>query len=769
MKYVFGAILALTMTSWPVTGKEKEPVNYVDMFIGTSNSRWMLGPYAQVPFGMVQLGPDNQDNVWMGGYEWSISNISGFSHIHAWTMGGLMMMLSTTDIAIGNPSSDSPYQGANAGYHSRILKESEMASPGYYRATLYDSDVDAEMTATTHCGAHRYTFHKELDARILIDLLFPTEWDYGFSVSDASITKTSPSEIEGYADCQSGPWSWWNEYKLHFVLKFSKDFKSVNCWNNGNILYGVDSIRGKDDIGAFVTFDIEDGESVTVCSGLSLVSIDQARLNLETEVGPLGYDFDKVRCHARDVWNRLLGRVKVYGGTEKDKVKFYTNLYRAFAGKQTWSDVNGKYIDAMEREQTLNHGAMYGGDAFWNTYWNLNGLWSVVAPEIIDNWVTTQLEMFKHTGWTCKGPTGLEYSGIMEGSHEIALMVAAYQKGIRKDGDDIFKAALKNVTESGSEHPGGGYAGNPELDIYIKYGYMPKEYGVISKTLDYAFDDWCVSQMAYATGNDKIGNELEKRSGNWRNAFNPETGFVTMRDKSGAWDPDFNAFSNIGFIEGNSWQYSWYVPHGVKDLVKMLGADRFNKRLEEGFEKSERHRFAAHAFDRTSGQTAEFYINQGNEVNMCTPYLFNYSGKPWLAQKWSRAIMDSFYGSTPYHGWEGDEDDGQMSAWFVMSALGLFEMDGGCSIDPGFDIGSPLFKKITIMLDERYFPGKTFTIEAKGNSKTNVYVQEARLNGKKLSEPKIKFKDIVKGGTLTLEMGPKPSRCFGGDPDKQKL
>lgn len=233
------------------------------------------------------------------------------------------------------------------------------------------------------------------------------------------------------------------------------------------------------------------------------------------------------------------------------------------------------------------------------------------------------------------------------------------------------------------------------------------------------------------------------------------------RDSLGNWDPDFDVFSNKGFIEGNSWQYSWYVPHDIPGLVDFLGKDLFNSRLEEGFIKSEKHKFAAHVFDRTTGQSAEFYINQGNEVNMCTPFLFNYSGKPWLAQKWSRAILDSFYGSTPYHGWEGDEDEGQMGGWYVMSALGLFEMNGGVSLKPELELSSPLFNKITIRLDPGYYKGKTFTIEARNNSKENIYIQKAYLNGKELKQPRIPFAAIVSGGTLLLEMGDKPKfDCF---------
>ncbi|MDR2955758.1 MAG: GH92 family glycosyl hydrolase [Prevotella sp.] len=741
-----------------ISTQAQKPVDYVDMFIGTSNSRWMLGPYAQEPFGMIQLGPDNQGNVWMGGYEYAINSISGFSHIHAWTMGGLMLMPTTADLALGNPSVDSPYKGANAGYHSRIMKDTEVASPGYYSVFLYDHEVKVELSATTRCGIHRYTFPKRKESRVLVDLLFPTEWDYGFKVKDAKITKVSNTELEGYADCQSGSWSSWNEYKLHFVIRFSKPFQALNGWNEGREYDDIETIEGKNDIGVYALYTTEKDEEITVSTAISLVSVEQARLNMDAELAPLDYNFDTVKTQTRDKWNAILSKIKVEGKNEQDKKKFYTNLYRAYAGKQTWNDVNGKYMDACENVQQLESGNMYGGDAFWNTYWNLNGLWSMITPDIVDDWVTTQLEMFKHTGWTSKGPAGLEYSGIMEGSHEMALMVGAYQKGIRKDGEAIYEAILKNVAEPGINHPCGGNCGNPQLDTYIEYGYMPMERGVVSKTLDYAFDDWTVGQMALVLGKKKDAKKFIDRSMNYKNAFHPVAKYVTRRSEDGNWDPNFDVFSNQGFIEGNSWQYSWYVPHDIPGLVQFLGKDLFNSRLEEGFEKSEEHKFAAHVFDRTMGQSAEFYINHGNEVNMCTPFLFNYSGKPWLTQKWTRAILNSFYGDTPYHGWEGDEDEGQMSAWYVMGAMGMFEMTGGVDANSKVELASPIFDKITIELDQSYYKGKTFVIEAHNNYKENIYVQSVTLNGKKLKEPRILFSEIVKGGHLLFEMGSTPNK-----------
>lgn len=737
---------------------EFNPVDSVDVFIGTSNSRWMLGPYATVPFGMIQLGPDNQGVVgaynWMGGYEYALNSIDGFSHLHAWTMAGLRIMPTTADFVFQDRPTDSPYKGAESGYHSRILKETEKASPGYYSAFLYDHEVKAEMTVTTRCSMQRYIFPKKNESRILIDLFFPAE--YSFDISDAVIRKVSSTEIEGYADTHAAGF---NDYKLCFLIQFDKPFDTFNGWNNNNLKRNITEISGAGDVGAFVTYKTERDEPIKVRTAVSLVSVDQARVNLETEMKPYNWDFDAVKKDAREKWNELLSRIKVEGGTTEDRLKFYTNLYRVFAAKQTWNDVNGFYTDAAENVQQLKYCKnIYGGDAFWNSFWNINGLLSIMAPEIVENWVGTQLEMFDHTGWTCKGPAGIEYSGIMEGSHEIALMVSAFQKNIIKDpktAEKIYEAIRLMMTHEGKDVYG-GWAGNPQLNEYVKYGYVPVESGKTNKTLDYAFDDYCVAQMAKALGKKQDYQYFIKRSKNYRNVFNEDLKFVVPRDSMGNWLRDYDEFSNFSFVEGNGWQYSFYVPHDVDGLINLTGKDLFNRRLNDGFEKSVEYKFAAHALDRTTGERAEFYINQGNEINMQAAFLFNYSGKPWLTQKWSRAILDAYYGSTPYFGWEGDEDEGQMGAWFVMSSMGLFEMRGGTESRPEIELTSPLFDKITIQLDNHYFPGEEFVIIAHNNSKENRYVQRIRLNGKELKEPRIYFDQISEGGKLEFDMGPEP-------------
>ena len=755
--------LMLILSLLPLTA-QKQPWEYVNLFTGTSNSRWMLGPYAGVPYGMVQLGPDNQESGWMAGYEYSISNVTGFSHLHAWTMAGLMVMPATQDFTKENGASSKAYRGAGAGFHSRIDKASEKASPGYYSCELYDADCRAELTATTHCGFHRYIFHKDVDdARILLLLKFPTE--YELKITEAYMQQKDSQTVEGYAAIQKD----YGDYTLYFSIRFSRPFDSFNGWDNQIFRKNVDSIRGKDDIGGFVNFHVKQGDSLLMKVGLSLVDLDGARNNLASEIDPFGWNFNGAAASARGQWNELLSRIEV-SGSEENKEKFYTNLYRSFA-KQTWSDEDGRYRDPFNRIQQLpKGGVMYGGDAFWNTFWNFNSILSLIAPAVMNNWVRTELELFDRTGWTNNGPTGLKMTGVMEVTHEIALMVSAYQKGIRDyDTAKLYQAVRHNGTVQGRRLPGNGLSGMERLDLYNKLGYVPVEVDKASRTLDYAYTDFCAAQLALSMGQLDDYRFFLSRSGNWKNQFHPVLKWQVPRDASGKWkDKDYSPFSGRGWVEGNGWQYTWYVPHDVKGLVQLMGRDLFNQRLEEGFEKSARFDYNAYAFDRYQPQALEYYVNHGNEENMQASFLFNYSGKPWLTQKYSRAILDAYYGNTPYHGWLGDEDEGQMSGWFVIASMGLFEMNGGVTENPFFDLGSPLFDSITIHVDKRYNGGKIFTIRTINNSPSNVYIQSALLNGEPLHAPRLPFMELVKGGELILRMGDNPNAGWWVDESQQK-
>ncbi|MBZ4192242.1 GH92 family glycosyl hydrolase [Niabella beijingensis] len=732
--------------------QQKQPVDYVDPFIGTSNSRWMLFPGATMPNGMVKLSPDNQRNVWQGGYEYSIGSIHGFSHIHGWTMAGLLTMPTNGDLSLTPGLPDDPFKGAGAGYHSRFRHEDEKAAPGYYSVYLLDSRIKAELTATERTGVQRYSFPADSSNRVMIQLNLPSE--YGIELKDAMITRVSNSEVEGVAHTVSAGF---NDYRLYFVMQFSKPFAAFHGFTGQGVVT-ADTVREQGGIGAYVDFPSATPQQVILRTGISFVSNAQARLNLKTELKAFDWDFDAIAAHSRDVWSHLLNTIHVSGGSEENKTKFYTNLYRCFTAKMIMSDVNGRYRDACEKEQQLPAGrsVMIGGDAYWNSFWNLNLLWTLCTPGMVQQLVDTQLELYEKTGWLSKGPAGIEYSGIMEGSHEMALMTSAYRKGIVKENAATAYAAMKKHVTVEPQPLCGGNPGNPQISVYAEKGYVPVEKGVTSKTLDYAYDDWCVAQMAALLNKKQDYRFFLNRASSWKNVFDTASGFVVPRKADGTFIPDFDRFSVNHFIEGNSWQYSFYVPHDVEGLIRLVKQERFLSRLKEGFRKSEFHRFAAHALDRTMGQSAEYYINHGNEVNMQAAYLFNYAGQPQLTQYYTRKILDTFYDASPYVGWNGDEDEGQMGAWFVISALGLFEMNGGTSEGLRVDITSPLFPEARIRLDNAYYKGKEFVIRAHHHSPDNIYIQSAKLNGRTLKENYISFNDIVNGGVLELYMTATP-------------
>jgi predicted alpha-1,2-mannosidase len=768
MKQWFINFFCVAVLSSQLFAQTKQPVDYVDPKIGTAqpNSRWMMFPGATTPFGMVALSPDNLDMTgWIkGGFDPKQKNIAGFSHIHAWTMSGLQVMPTTGKLEV-KPKRDDV---SGNSYRSRF--SNDVASPGYYSVFLDDYNIKAELTATTRTGFHKYTFPKSDSSHILFDLKFPSE--YNFDLINARLKKVSDTEIVGFSrqleKYYSGPWQ---EYTLHFVIKFDKPFKSFGFWNDEQSRLDTDYQECiKDaDIGAFANFTTTEGEVIQVKIGFSLVSIEQARLNLDTETAPFGWNFDKAKNQAHETWNNLLSKVEVQGTNETDKIKFYTNFYRSFCSRATLSDVNGQYKDMCEQTNQLKNpnSPVYGCDAFWNTFWNLNQLWCLITPEYANQWVNSQLEMCDKGGWLCKGPAGFEYSNIMEAEHEIALIVGAYQKGIRNfDIEKAYEAMKKMQTVKGQNHGCGGVVGNFDLPEYMQLGYVPFEVGSISHTLEYAYDDWCVAQMAKALGKTEDYEYFMKRSQNYRHIFDPSVGYMRPKSKDGNWVKDFDPYSdgkrriNIDdditcnpysdFVEGNSWQYTFFVPHDMFGLIKLIGKDSFNNRLLEGFQESKEFRYSHWK-----------YVAHGNQPNMQAAYLFNYSGMPWETQNYAREILNVYYGSKPEDGYPGDEDEGQGGSWFVMSAMGMFEMDGGVSTKPIYELGSPLFNKITLHLDKNYYSGNDFVIEAINNSNKNRYIQSATLNGKPLNVPWFYHSELVKGGSLKLIMGSKPNKKWG--------
>lgn len=741
--------------------KLQTPADYVDTKMGTAHSRWMIAPGPWMPMSMVKISPDNQNRGWQAGYQPSIENIGTFSHIHEWTMGGLGLMPTGGPLQIKVGDELNP----DSGYRSRIDKSTEEAPLGYYKVLLADTHIWVEATATTRCGFFRYTFPQDKDGRVMIDLHIEAEYDYNLIATD--VKKVSDYRIEGLShQISPRPYVWSNdadqEYTVHFVVEFDRPIKNMGAWKNNDKI-ATSHLKGENmrDGGVWVEFDTSSSAVVKARTGISLVSIENASENLEKEVSrPFGWDYEAVVANQKTVWNDLLSRIKIEGNDRKEKVRFYTNMYRSMC-RNTWSDTNGEWMSASRQIKKFDnpeHVAL-GCDAFLNTFWNLNQFWNLVTPEWSSRWVHSQLAMFDTDGWLAKGPAGMKYIPVMVAEHEIPLIVSAYQMGIRDfDAEKALKAMVKMQTTPAG-HVAGGFAGNRDLVSYLTYHYVPSDMGRFSNTLEYSYDDWTVGQFAKTLGKETEYKIFSNRGSWWHNAINPENGYAHMRESNGKFVANFDPFrsgANHQYVEGNGWQLSYFVPQDVPGLISIMGEKSFVDRLDWGFTASESWRYNA-----PNDQYWDYPVVQGNQQSMHFAFLFNWANRPWLTQKWSRSILDKYYGSGLANAYLGDEDQGQMSSWFVMAAIGLFQTDGGCSAEPIYEITSPLYKKITIDLGQRYGRGGQFIIEARGTSQNNKYIQSATLNGKPLETFWFPASELLKGGLLILKMGSEPNPNWG--------
>ena len=724
---------------------------YVDTRMGTAHSRWMLAPGPWTPFSMVKLSPDNEGEQgvrkWQGGYDPTIESIGMFSHIHEWTMAGLGTMPVTGPLKT-KMGGESEIAGHADGYRSYIDKTSEVCKAGYYAVKLTDYDILAELTATDRCGFQRYTYPAGKTPRVMIDLLTPCE--YNFSILASEIRQMGPRRIEGFSK-QETQRVWSRDadqfYTIHFVIEFDRDIVNFGTWKTG----------------AWAEFaPCAAGTVVQMRSGISFVDLAGAANNLKREVEePFGWSFEKVRAANEKTWNDLLGRVKIASCDAREKKRFYTNLYRSFL-RNTFNDVDGRWNDPFGKIQKLNDpdARAMGCDAFWNTFWNLNQVWNLVGPEWSAKWVKSQMALYEAGGWLGKGPAGMRYVPVMVAEHEIPQMVSAWQMGIRAYDPKKLMAAFVKMQTTPAQKVGRGFAGNRNLSAYMKYHYVPSDKGTFSNSMEYSFDDWTVGQFAKAIGDEAAYKIFSDRGTWWKNAVNPESGYCHRRDSKGEWDKTLTTFSGgisgKGYVEGNAWQLTFFVPQDVPALVEIVGRKRFLERLTWGFEKSCPFRYNA-----PGENYAKYPVVQGNQQSMHFAFLFNWAKEPWNTQKWARSIMERFYGYGDSTAWLGDEDQGQMSAWFVMASLGLFQTDGGCRVNPVYEIASPLYREAVIDLCGRYGRGKTFKIKAHNASRINKYVQKAVFNGKPHNSFLLDAREVLKGGTLELWMGPEPNRKWG--------
>ena len=765
---VFGAWVLLCPLA---TLAQKRPIDYVNPNIGSVHCRWFFYTPAALPFGMAKLAPSTDGHYgskhgWQAnGYDDRHDSIEGFAHFHEFQVGGIVTMPTTGTLQATPGDLDKPDEG----YRSRFSKADEIARPGYYSVLLKDYGIKVELTATERVGFHRYTFPKSDAAHIVFDI--GNQQGESGDVTDAYVRCASDGEIEGYVityPIYTRKYQPDARIKMFFVAQLSKSPRAVGAIHKGQVKPGEREARGPG-AGLYLNFSTGEQETVEMKVGLSYTSLDNARLNLATEAA--GKTFDQVHDTAETTWNRELGKLRVEGGREDDRIKFYTGLYHALLGRGLASDINGAYPknDGTVGQIPLKNGRPihhhYNTDAVWGVFWNLGQLWALAWPDYYNDFIQSQLLVYLDAGWLGDGIANSCYvSGV--GTNFVSLIFAsAYARGIRNfDIELAYEAALKN--ELGWEDRVTG-AGKADLEHFIKLGYIPTlpegSQFCASHTLEYCFSSYAVAQFAKLLNRKDDYKKLMGYAKGWEQLFDPESKFILPKDISGNFKKDLDPFKPWdGFQEGNAFQYTFYVPHDPAGLIAKVGREEFNDRLNDVFEKARETVFGGGRTVNAFSGISSVY-NHGNQPCLHIPWLFNFSGQPWLTQKWTRTICNEFYGVSGLHGYGygQDEDQGQLGAWYVISALGLFDVLGGSRAQPTLQIGSPLFDRVTITLDQDYYSGERFVIETRNNGKDNLYVQQARLNGHELTRCWFDYRAITEGGTLQLTMGSKPNHTWG--------
>lgn len=743
---------------------------YVDPTIGTAHCRWFHFTPGALPFGMAKPAPSTNGSYgnahgWDAtGYDYRHHSIEGFPNFHEFQVGGIVFAPISGKLQTVPGKLEEP----DNGYRSRFDRKDETATSGYYSVKLKDYDIKAELTATERVAFHRYTFPATHQAHILFDI--GNRQGESGTVKDAAVYLLPDGRVEGWVTTlpvyiqkyQPGA-----SVTMYFSAVISKKPLSVGTFRNEVIQPAATEANGKG-AGLYLSFSTRNQEAITIKAGLSYTSVANARLNLKTEASNLS--FDQVWQASRNRWNEYLGRIDVEGNKRSDLVKFYTGLYHALLGRGLASDVNGAYpkndgrvgqIPLDAKGKPLHH--HYNTDAVWGAYWNLTQLWALAYPEYYSDFIKSQLLVYKDAGWLGDGIANSRFvSGV--GTNFVSLVMAsAYMAGIRDFDVQLgYDAARKNELEW-RERPHG--AGKTDVDRFRKYGYvdhLDKGTGggerwqfSVSHTLEYSFSSYAVAQWARLLGKTEDYAELIRLSRGWEKVYDPTLHLVRPKLADGSFIEPFDPSQPWrGFQEGNAWQYTYFVPHEPAALVKKMGTQLFNQRLDSIFTVAEKALFGGGSNIDAFAGIAGIY-NHGNQPNLHISWMFNFSGKPSLTQKWVRAICNQFYGTEGIHGYGfgQDEDQGQLGAWYVLSSIGLFDVKGMTDANTELGIGSPLFNKIKIRLNPKYYKGRTFVIETINNSTTNVYVQGFALNGSALKRPFVSWRNITNGGKLVLKMG----------------
>lgn len=742
-KILVPALFAILVTSCKINvnknnNQENIFVNHVDPFIGTGgHGHTYLG--ATVPFGMLQVSPDNGISSWdwCSGYHYSDSIVSGFSHLHlsGTGIGDLADILfmptnKKVDLTLKTTSRDQlPYKS----FYSHV---NEKATPGSYQVFLKDPKINVELTSSQRTAYHKYTFTKNDKQSVVVDLGFAINWDKALKTG---ITIEDEYTISGYRYSKG----WAANQKVFFVAKFSKPITESVLTADKQIVNGKKA--DAENTSAQLFFDPKNSDELFIKVALSSVSVANAKDNLDGEKA----NFDNTKSEAASVWNKALSKIKVETPVDSLKTIFYTAMYHAQVAPVTYSDKNGQFRKEDDQIVTAKDYTAYSTLSLWDTFRAENPLLTLLAPDKVSDMVNSMLAYYDTKKilpvWTLYA----NETNTMTGYHSIPVIVDAYLKGIK--GFDAEKAfeAMKNTMMQDERG----------LNFYKKYGYIP--YNLLDEsvtiTLEYAYDDWCVAQMAKALGKNADYEFFLKRSQAYQYLFDPKTGFMRGKSEDGkSWNEPFdpkhsNHREHTDYTEGNAWQHSWFVPQNVDNLISIHGGNEtFTKRLEQLFTESSEITGNNVSAD-ISGLIGQYA--HGNEPSHHIAYMFNHAGQPWRTQYWVRHILDTQYNTTP-NGLSGNEDCGQMSAWYVFSSMGLYPMNPASG---EYEIGSPIFEKATINLEK----GKTFVIEAENVSDKNFYIQSATLNGIEFNQTAITHQQILKGGVLHLIMGPQPNKNWG--------
>ena len=733
----FGILLLFSFSACvsqqPDAETECYATEYVNPFIGTDFTGNTY-PGAQAPFGMVQLSPDNGLPGWdrISGYFYPDSTIAGFSHTHlSGTGAGDLYDISFMPVTLPYKEADAPL-----GIHSLFSHDEETASAGYYQVRLKDYDINVEVTATERCGIQRYTF-PEADAAIFLNLRKAMNWDF---TNDTRIEVVDSVTIQGYRFSDG----WARDQHIYFRTRFSKPFASVQL-DTATVIKDGKRI-GSSAIARF-DFHTSAGEQILVTTAISGVSMEGAARNLAAEAP--ADDFDKYLAVTRKNWNEQLSKVEIKSNDIDEKVKFYTALYHSMLAPTIYSDMDGAYYGPDKQVHQADGWTNYSTFSLWDTYRAAHPLYTYIEPQRVNDMVKSFLAFSEQNGrlpvWNFYGSE----TDMMIGYHAVPVIVDAYLKGI---GDFDPKKALAAcvATANIDEYRG--------IGLYKKYGYVPydvtdhynSENWSLSKTLEYAYDDYCIARMAEKLGERQIADEFDKRSRNYKNVYNSQTTFMQPRNNKGSFIEDFSPDDYTPHIcESNGWQYFWSVQQDVDGLISLVGGkERFAQKLDSMFTYNPSADEDLPIF--STGMIGQYA--HGNEPSHHVIYLFNAIGQPWKTQKYAAEVMHELYKNTPA-GLCGNEDCGQMSAWYVFSAMGFYPVD---PISGKYEIGTPMYPEMKMHLAN----GKTFTILAPAVSKENIYIQSVKLDGNPYDKSYITHEQIMNGSIFEFEMGNKPGKVW---------